>query len=58
MQAMIINKFILIGKEMIPCHSPPAKFMPSLVEIATACSSAILNSVAYYFQPEKNKLVL
>ena len=59
MQAMIIYKFILIGKEMIPCHNPPAKFMPSLVEIAIACSSVILDSVTYHFQVEKkNKLVL
>ena len=52
-QAMIIKKFILIGKEMIPSHSPPAKFMPNLVEIAIPCGSAILDSVTYHFQIEK-----
>ena len=50
---MIIDKFILIGKVMIPCHSHPAKFMPSLVEFVLPCGSAILESVTYHFQVEK-----
>ena len=50
---MIINKFILIGKEMVPCHSHLEKFMPNLVEVATPCSFAIMDSVTYYFQVEK-----
>ena len=54
---MIISKFILIGKEMILCHSPIAKFMPPLIEIAIPCSSAILNSVTYQFKVEKKKQI-
>ena len=53
LQAMIINKFILISKEMIPCHSPPAEFMPCLFEIAIPYGSVILDSVTYHFQVEK-----
>ena len=50
---MIINKFIVISKKMISCHSHPAKFMPTLVEMAISCGSAILGSITYHFQFKK-----
>ena len=58
MQAMILKKFFLIGKEMIPCNSHLEKFMTNLVEVATPCGSAILDSVTYYFQVEKTNWFL
>ena len=48
-----LKKFILISKEMIPCHSCLENFMLNLVKVVTPCGSAIMDSTTYHFQVKK-----